>query len=797
MVGSATGAIEAGKAYVKLAIKDETRQGLSAVQRNLTRFSGRMAQFSRRMAMTAGMIGAPIVAALRSFAAFEKQMAEVSTMLDKPKEHMRGFSSEIQRMSMQFGQSTETLAKGLYQILSATISASDALGVLHASAKAAIAGLSDTTTSADMVTTILNSYNMEASEAEKVTDILFATIKRGKTTFGELAQFLGKLTAVSAEVGIRLEEVAATIALLTRNGIQTEVAVTAIRQALASLIKPAKQSADEFERIFKTSMSPEAIQEMGGLPGFLKKLSEQTLQSIGKIFPNVRALMGVLPAARNQKELKKDVEAVENAAGATDEAYEKMTKTLAFQLDRLKKSFSVFLQVLGKQFMPEVKDLGEAFQAIAAGTVAWINKQKQLVMWVGKIVLGLIALSIVSGLVAKGITLTMFAMTALVAITKVLFALFVMMAMHPLAIAAAVGTIGLAIVAAGDRWKDFEDYTIELWNNMKINAHKAMMGVITALKTGNLDLAMEIIIAGLEVLWEDFWFFIKDGFRTLFGDVIATADQMGAGIAKHLNSLDKMMWEAGGKKVDPPNMSGGDPKSQNWRNWMVDFQEKSPEKYAEMMAKAREQSQGWVAGGLDKTGIMDRKNFEMSALNRMLWEEARTQYGKKVMGLKTKEYDDMAKGLTTLMEAMKDPNFQREQQENIRKQHDKKMEGLQDKLDDRIAKAKADELKIQNQYKVESSSLLKEMKEGVKEMDDAENGSNFFADGLDDPNKKEHEGVLRGLTGAFNTVGAMRIAMSAMAAPVVNIDERIATASERTAEILARIDRKILGWAEE
>ena len=89
------------------------------------------------------------------------------------------------------------------------------------------------------------------------------------------------------------------------------------------------------------------------------------------------------------------------------------------------------------------------------------------------------------------------------------------------------------------------------------------------------------------------------------------------------------------------------------------------------------------------------------------------------------------------------------------------------------------------------------MKEGVKEMDDAENGSNFFADGLDDPNKKEHEGVLRGLTGAFNTVGAMRIAMSAMAAPVVNIDERIATASERTAEILARIDRKILGWAEE
>lgn len=154
-----------------------------------------------------------------------------------------------------------------------------------------------------------------------------------------------------------------------------------------------------------------------------------------------------------------------------------------------------------------------------------------------------------------------------------------MMAMHPLAIAAAVGTIGLAIVAAGDRWKDFEDYTIELWNNMKTNAHKAMMGVITALKTGNLDLAMEIIIAGLEVLWEDFWFFIKDGFRTLFGDIIAIADRMGAGIAKHLNSLDKMMWEAGGKKVDPPNMGGGDPKIRTGKTGWRASKSKTPRRW--------------------------------------------------------------------------------------------------------------------------------------------------------------------------------------------------------------------------
>jgi TP901 family phage tail tape measure protein len=791
MVGISSGAIEAGKAFVKLAIKDETKQGLQAVQRNLTRFSARMATFSRRMAVTAGMIGAPIVAALRSFAAFEKQMAEVSTMLDKPQQHMKRFSTEIQRMSMQFGQSTGTLAKGLYQILSATIDASKALGVLHASAKAAIAGLSDTTTAADLITTVLNSYNMEANDATKISDILFATIKRGKTTFAELAQFLGKLTAVSAEVGVKFEEVTATIALLTRNGVQTEVAVTAIRQALASLLKPAKQSADEFERIFGMAMSPEAIEQMGGLPGFLKRLSERSGKEIAKMFPNVRALMGVLPAASNNAELQQDVKAMQDSAGATEEAYEKMSKTLSFQLDRLKKSFIVFLQVVGKQFMPEVKDLGDLFQAAAAGAVAWINKQKPLIMGIGKLVLGMIALSAAAFLVAKGIALVMAAMAALVILSKVTLAIFMALVSYPLVMLQGIGLVIAGINSAGKRWQDFENYTVELWDNMKINAHKAMLGVATALKTGNLDLAMEILIAGLEVLWEDFWFFVKEGFNSMFSQILIPARKAGAGIAKALNSIDKWIWEKSGKKVDPPFMGGGDPNNKRWFQWMVDFQEKNPERFAELSARAREQAEGMFASGLDATGLMRRQDFEKSALNKMLWEEARTQYGKATMGLKEKEYNDMAKGLETLSEQFDDPAFLADEGRRIRREHNLKMERLQEKLDARISEAKSEQARIEEQYAADRAKYLDEMKEGMKPENTVDDMSDMLDTGMDDGSRTK--GLLRGLTGAFNTVAAMRVAMSAMLPPVVGVDERNANANERSADILQKIDRKLAG----
>ena len=793
MVGSITGGIEAGKAYVKLAIKDETRKGLNAVQRNLTRFSARMATFSRRMAITAGMIGAPIIASLRAFAAFEKQMAEVSTMLDKPQEHMKRFSSEIQRMSMQFGESTETLAKGLYQILSATIDASKALAVLHASAKAAIAGLSDTTTAAALITTVLNSYNMEASEATRVSDILFATIKRGKTTFGELAQFLGKLTAVSAEVGVKFEEVSATIALLTRNGVQTEVAVTAIRQALASLVKPAKQSADEFERIFGMAMSPKAIARMGGLPGFLKELSEQTVQSIARIFPNVRALMGVLPAARNQKELKQDVTAIENSAGATEEAYEKMTKTLAFQLDRLKKSFIVFLQVLGKQFMPEIKDLGEAFQAIAAGSVAWLDKQKRLIMTVGKLVVGLVALSIAAWGVSKGIAVITVAITALMVISKLLLAVFAAIVAHPIIMLNAIALIGTSIIAAGKKWKDFEDYTVELWDHMKINAHKAMMGVITALKTGNLDLAMEIMIAGLHVLWEDFWHWLKEGFNTTFHGIIQTFRKAGSAIAYWVNEYEQWKFDQFGEPL--PYDVG----SAKHKEIMLEMRRNNPERWREIEEQAYHDLQmrpKTTFGNLPER-LMGKTDadFVREQFDRTSYQILQKEHTERFRALREKEMADMERNLLKFGGQLEDPEFLANEEFNRKKAHADKMMRLQEKLDERIRQAKADELKMQDQYKSKAAQVKKQMEEGVKEMDDADESA---TGGLfPETSENTERGLLRGLTGAFNTVGAMRIGMAAMLPPVIGIDERIASASERTAEILARIDRKMLGWTEE
>ena len=770
--------IKAGKAFVELGVSDMTKKGLNSVQRSMNRFAGRMARFSRRMAGMAALIGLPMIGAMRAFAAFEKQMAEVSTMLDKPSQHMKEFSSAVQGMSMRFGQSSETLAKGLYQILSATIDASQALHVLNASAKAAIAGLSDTTTAADLITTVLNSYNMSAGEATKVSDILFATIKRGKTTFAELAQFLGKLTAVSAEVGVAFEEVTATIALLTRNGVQTEVAVTAIRQALASLLKPAKQSADEFERIFGMAMSPEAIEQMGGLPGFLKKLSERSGKEIAKMFPNVRALMGVLPAASNNAELQKDVKAMQQSAGATEEAYKKMANTLSFQLDRLKKSFIVFLQTLGEAFMPEIKDGIEAFNGMAASAIAWVKTQKPVIMMVGKLVLGFIGLSAASFVVAKAVGVLSLAMTALLAISKaVLFTFGLLIAFPKIALAAFV-VLGAGIATAGKQLENFQEFSIDIWTAMKKNAETAVSGIVSALKAGNLDLAMEILIAGLEVLWEDFWFWLKDGFLSTFDGIIKAFQQAGTGIAMMTLDLERKWNDKFGP--EPPNM---DRNSTAWKNWKQLFEENNPEKFAEMQKRStRTGAVGWGAGA---------RFINQDVLDDLLFDEYVKGYKEKVKPLRESQFMQQSAMLGNQWNQISDPEQRRIKQINRRNAHTEKMKALEAKLQERVNQAKAEAAAADERYSKAQNDIAADMKAKQEAMDVGEVGIPEI-DGMEDGGVRSR-GLLRGLTGAFNTTAAMRVAMSAMLPPVVGIDERNANANERSADILQKIDRKLAG----
>ncbi|MHC4251874.1 MAG: phage tail tape measure protein [Planctomycetota bacterium] len=140
-------------------------------------------QFKRGAVLAA----AGLAAAVRESMAFGSAMAEVWTILDVGKDRLDALGREIRRIAVGFGETPQKMAKAAYQAISAGIPGAGVGGFLQTAGKSAVAGVSDTFTAVDVLTTVLNSYGMQAERAEYVSDLLFKTVELGKTTFNELA----------------------------------------------------------------------------------------------------------------------------------------------------------------------------------------------------------------------------------------------------------------------------------------------------------------------------------------------------------------------------------------------------------------------------------------------------------------------------------------------------------------------------------------------------------------------------------------------------------------------------------
>lgn len=330
---------------------------LGNIFRNVLSRITRMLKMAFKIGMAAAVaaIGIGIKAAID----FEEQLANVNTMLDETSaKFLPEYASAMKSMAMEFGESTKTLSKGLYDILSASIAPAQAIDVLRTSVIAAKAGMTDAGIAADAITTILNSYGLSASNAADVSDWLFAIVKRGKLTFGDLASGIGKVASTAAIAGVSLEDLGAMVATMTRAGIRSEEAMTAMNGVLRSFLgatDEAKKKAAElgFE------MSTNTIRTRG-LLWIMQKMNDLTAEQVRELFPNIRGLKGMAAALQQVANFEYDAAFMTNRSGLAMNAFQKMTGTTKFALSKLWQTIKITVQEIGESLSPKIKEVAES-----------------------------------------------------------------------------------------------------------------------------------------------------------------------------------------------------------------------------------------------------------------------------------------------------------------------------------------------------------------------------------------------------------------------------------------------------
>ncbi len=504
---SASANIKAGAAYVELCLQDmKLARGLIAAKKKLIAFGASVTKMGKKLLAVSLIAASPFAIGIKAAADFEEEMANVSTMLDQPEKYMEGFKRGITDMSIEFGEGTSTLAKGLYDILSASIPAEKAMYVLSVSAKAAKAGITDTGVAADAITTILNAYGLKAKNAGDISDWLFSVVKKGKTTFAELAPAIGMVATTASSAGVGLNEVGAAIATMTRNGVRTENAVVALNSILSTFLKPTDEAA-KYARKLGFEMSSATLKSIG-LKGVFDKIAKLPPDAISKLFPNVRALRGVLPALQNMKGFADDLATMQNRAGAADRAYEKMSNTLALAMARMKQvGIAIFVEV-GNALSDSIKEISKSAVRYMALIREWIANNKQVVRTALKIV-GAVALAGAALITIGAIGQTVaFVFGGIAAIITGIGTAFSIMGAILGAVLSPIGLVTIAIAALGAAILYYTgiggkmiSWLGEKFKQLGAFVSATFQGIKDALVAGDFTLAATILWKSLQIAW--------------------------------------------------------------------------------------------------------------------------------------------------------------------------------------------------------------------------------------------------------------------------------------------------------
>ena len=351
---------------VRILAQNLTKAGFAQAGTTVQKFEASVQRATQRLGRMAIVAAAMGGVGLAKFASFDKSVREIGTLLDNVTERdIKRMGAEIERMSIRFGQSVEKMAKAKYDIISAGFTgAADSAKLLEVSAKLAAAGVTEVSRTADVLTSVLNAYGQSADQAEHFSDILFTTVRLGKTTVDELASGLGRVAAVAPQVGVGFGELSAAVATLTAGGQSTEEVVTALTATMMTMLKPSLELSDRFNALGFSS--GQAMIKSLGLAETLRKLTEgMTDTEKAAMFPNVRALRAVFPLVGSLADkFSKNLIEMGNVAGATNTAFEQMEKGISFKLGQLRQIGEKVL----RRFGALVADLVTSFLNLTPAT---------------------------------------------------------------------------------------------------------------------------------------------------------------------------------------------------------------------------------------------------------------------------------------------------------------------------------------------------------------------------------------------------------------------------------------------
>ena len=337
----------------------EFSKAINRVEGQLKGFQGFLNQTQKSLVgfaagFSALQIGREII---RSFTEFQYEMSKVQAITGASGKDFKDLRNNAIQLGGALGFTSKEVASLQLEFGRLGFSTKEILNSSKAAVLLSKATGEDLAKSAEIAGSTLRSFNLDASEMNRIADVMAAAFNKtalGLSDFGEAIKYVAP---VAANAGLSLEQVSAMLGVLADNGIKGSMAGTSLRKIISDL-------------------------GQGAAPMLTKKLGEMAkaglsgadaMDEVGRT-----AYASLLILSKNTAKVDDATKSFQNVNGELQKMADIMTDNVIGDWDKLTASVDAFIQTFGEGkdgiFRTGIQALTKGMQILSNETLSFKQK---------------------------------------------------------------------------------------------------------------------------------------------------------------------------------------------------------------------------------------------------------------------------------------------------------------------------------------------------------------------------------------------------------------------------------------